>query len=536
MKNPAGKIAVALIATFVVVIVALILLIFPSDEESEVCPPGGAPAATFPPGTTVKPIKGGTYQLTSGFGPRWGTMHNGQDFGSAAGEPIYATADGVVSESGPASGFGQWIVIDHNVDGQMFSSVYGHMFAEDLMVKAGDQVRAGQQIAKVGYNGEVSPPGPGGAHLHFEIWQGGRNGGEAVDPTGWLADAAEPDAPVGAAPAPTAPQRQADGDLPPLPESVGSEAHWQVDTIRVARAVAQKFPEVKTIGGWRPVDAYDDHPSGRAADIMIPDYNTGGGKELGDRIVEYLMANKAAFHLEYLIWRQQYILADGPSNLMEDRGSDTQNHFDHVHATTVGGGMPDTMTSYGTAPGAPGGPGAVPVPCGPNSAVTGGEADLAPGRLAAEFEPWVIKAGNICPQIRPPLIAAQIRQESGFDKNAVSPGGAQGPAQFMPGTWPGYGKDDDGNGQVSPFDVGDAVMAQGRYMCEIAGQVDAGVANHSIKAPNGAVELYLAAYNAGFGAVQSSGGFPTGSPDYVNQTRPYADQIQQYATEYAAVA
>lgn len=79
-------------------------------------------------------------------------------------------------------------------------------------------------------------------------------------------------------------------------------------------------------------------------------------------------------------------------------------------------------------------------------------------------------------------------------------------------------------------------MAQGRYMCEIAGQVDAGIANGSISAPNGPVELYLAAYNAGFGAVQSSGGFPTGSPDYVNQTRPYADLIQQYATEYASIA
>lgn len=103
----------------------------------------------------------------------------------------------------------------------------------------------------------------------------------------------------------------------------------------------------------------------------------------------------------------------------------------------------------------------------------------------------------------------------------------------MPGTWPGYSQDDDGNGQVSPFDIGDAVMAQSRYMCEIADQVDAGIADGSLHAPKGPVELYLASYNAGFGAVQSSGGFPTGSSDYVVQTRPYVDKIQQNAATYA---
>lgn len=543
MKSTASKGAFVGVALFLALILALVLLIFPSDDETEVgaCLPGGAPTASFPAGTKVKPMKAETYQLTSGFGPRWGTMHQGQDFGSAAGEPIYATADGVVSKAGDASGFGQWIVIDHNIDGQIISSVYGHMFPEDLMVTPGQQVHAGQEIAKVGYNGEVSPPGPGGAHLHFEIWQGGHDSGEAVDPAAWITEAAEPDAPLSSTPAPgsstPAPSTpDPGGDLPPLPESVGSEEHWQVDTVRLARAVAQKFPEIDAIGGWRPYDTYDDHPSGRAADIMIPGYDTGAGKELGDRIVEYLMANKIELHIEYIIWRQTYIPAEGSSNLMEDRGSPNDNHFNHVHVTTVGGGTPDTLTSYGPPPGAAGSPGAVPTPCGPNPAATGGDADLAPGKVPAEFEPWVIKAGNTCPQITPPLIAGQLQQEAGFNARAVSPDGAEGPAQFMPGTWPGYGRDDDGNGNASPYDIGDAVMAQGRYMCEIADQVDAGISGGSISAPNGPVELYLAAYNAGFGAVQSSGGFPTGSPDYVNQTRPYADQIAQYAVDYASIA
>ena len=120
MKSTAGKGTMVGVALFLALILALVLLIFPDDEPTVGdCLPGGAPTATVPAGTKVKPMKAGTYQLTSGFGPRWGTMHKGQDFGSTAGEPIYATADGVVSKAGPATGFGQWIVIDHNIDGQI---------------------------------------------------------------------------------------------------------------------------------------------------------------------------------------------------------------------------------------------------------------------------------------------------------------------------------------------------------------------------------------------------------------------------------
>ncbi|MBP1054198.1 M23 family metallopeptidase [Rhodococcus qingshengii] len=541
MKSSSSKAVVTGLCLIAAFVVLFTIILSPEDETSTSCggPGISSTAPNLPAGTKVKPMKEGTYQLTSPFGPRWGTNHNGQDFGSEAGTPIYASADGVVAEAGPASGFGVWIVLDHNIDGQVWSTVYGHMFEKDLLVKTGDQVKAGQQIASVGYNGEVSPPGPGGAHLHFETWQGGRlSGGTAVDPAPWVAASTD----IGAAPsAPSDSSVNAlppstGGDLPPLPASMGSEEHWQVDTIRVARAVAQKFPELKTIGGWREFDAFDDHPSGRAADIMIPDYDTGAGKELGDRIAEYVMANKDAFHVEYIIWRQVYIPADGPSNQMDDRGSPTQNHYDHVHVTTVGGGHPNELTSYGSAPGAQGTAGSVAAKCAPNSSVSGGENNLQAGKVPPEFEPWIIKAGTMCPQIKSSLIAAQIQQESGFNVNAVSETGAQGPAQFMPGTWPGYGQDDDGNGTISPYDIGDAVMAQGRYMCELAGQVDAGIAAGTISAPNGPVELYLAGYNAGFGAVQSSGGFPTGSSDYVNQTRPYADKIQASAQQYELAA
>ncbi|NKR53064.1 peptidoglycan DD-metalloendopeptidase family protein [Rhodococcus hoagii] len=521
------------IGVLLLVLSLIVIVLMPSDPANDCAPGSALPGVSLPAGTKVKPMKAGTYQLTSGFGARWGTQHKGQDLAGPVDNPIYATADGIVSAAGPASGFGQWIIIDHNVDGRVFSSVYGHMNDNGVLVKVGDQVRAGQHIANEGYNGEVSPPGPGGAHLHFEIWDGGHSGGQAIDPTQWLSEAVEPDGSGASAgtPKPAAPPVPRGAELAALPASVGSESHWQVDTIKVARSVHAQFPEVKAIGGWRPKDDFPDHPSGRAADIMIPDYDTGAGKELGDRIAQYVMANKDTFNVEYIIWRQQYIPADGQSNIMEDRGGPTANHYDHVHVTTRGGGMPNADTAFGAAPGAAGG-NALPVACRTGVNVEGGD-NLSPGKVPAEFEPWLKKAGAMCPQISSSLLAAQINQESSFNPNAVSKDGAMGAGQFMPGTWPGYGRDDDGNGQASPFDIGDAVMAQGRYMCELAGQVDAGISDGSIKAPNGPVELYLAGYNAGIGAVQRSGGFPTGHSDYEVQTRPYTQKIQAAAHQYA---
>ncbi len=85
---------------------------------------------------------------------------------------------------------------------------------------------------------------------------------------------------------------------------------------------------------------------------------------------------------------------------------------------------------------------------------------IAPGTVPADYQTWVIQAGSQCGQIVAPLIAAQLDVESSWNPNAVSPSGAQGLAQFMPGTWPSWGRDDDGNGRISPFDPGDAIMAK----------------------------------------------------------------------------
>ncbi|MCX5043383.1 M23 family metallopeptidase [Aldersonia sp. NBC_00410] len=110
---------------------------------------------------------------TSGFGARWGTMHQGIDIAAPIGSPIYAAASGVVIDAGPASGFGLWVRIRHD-DGTI--TVYGHMY--DFFVSVGERVPAGMQIARVGNRGDSTGP-----HLHFEVIINGQH----VDPARWLA-------------------------------------------------------------------------------------------------------------------------------------------------------------------------------------------------------------------------------------------------------------------------------------------------------------------------------------------------------------
>lgn len=114
------------------------------------------------------------------------------------------------------------------------------------------------------------------------------------------------------------------------------------------------------------------------------------------------------------------------------------------------------------------------------------------------------------------LIAATIHQESGWDPNAVSGVGAQGLAQFMPGTWPSYGGDGD------PFNPRDAIRAMGRYMGDLKRILrNSGVGGDEI-------DNVLRAYNAGPNAViRQSGGWNTSeNADYAPAIRAHWQQYQ----------
>ncbi|MGW7277388.1 peptidoglycan DD-metalloendopeptidase family protein [Streptomyces sp. NPDC054844] len=157
-----------------------------------------------------------------------------------------------------------------------------------------------------------------------------------------------------------------------------------------------------------------------------------------------------------------------------------------------------------------------------------GTGALNPGSVPPEYLPWVLKAGSMCPEITAPVIAAQIEAESNWNPNASSPVGAQGLSQFMPGTWQNWGRDDDGDGQASPFDPADAIMAQGRYDCALAKQV-VGYKNSGI-ASGPTLDLTLAAYNAGPGAVEQYGGIPP-----YTETQGYVARIKSLIPKYESV-
>lgn len=139
-------------------------------------------------GDTVQPVQNAGV-ISSPYGQRGGEFHQGVDLPSnGLGSPIYAYADGIVVAAGPASGFGQWIVIDHVINGQKVSTVYGHMYPDGVLVHRGERVHAGQLIGREGSNGHSTGP-----HVHFEYWVGGRlTGGHSVDPAPYVQSAKPP--------------------------------------------------------------------------------------------------------------------------------------------------------------------------------------------------------------------------------------------------------------------------------------------------------------------------------------------------------
>jgi len=108
--------------------------------------------------------------VTSGFGWRWGRMHEGIDISAPCGTPIRAVAGGTIIFSGWMGGYGNLVVVDH---GNGLATAYAHLSA----ISASGGVGQGQTIGAVGTTGSST-----GCHLHFEV----RVNGGAVDPMGYL--------------------------------------------------------------------------------------------------------------------------------------------------------------------------------------------------------------------------------------------------------------------------------------------------------------------------------------------------------------
>lgn len=152
--------------------------------------------------------------------------------------------------------------------------------------------------------------------------------------------------PIGPEPDQIAASRAARRVVPrTLPHSKASESGLQIKTVLAARAVTAAFPEILTIGGVRS-DSLKWHPHGLAIDVMIPNARSADGKALGDRVLQYALENANRFDLNHVIWRQTIYFPSGSHHMMSDLGSDTANHYDHVHIATEGGGYPTGSETY----------------------------------------------------------------------------------------------------------------------------------------------------------------------------------------------
>lgn len=122
--------------------------------------------------------------ITSPFEPRWGTFHEGLDFGPGAGTEIRPVANGIVSHVMQGEGAGGYMVtVDHIIDGKRVQTGYAHMEAGSIQVREGQVVTIDTVIGNVGSTGFSTGP-----HLHLEV-----RTAEVVliDPYRWLHDRSE---------------------------------------------------------------------------------------------------------------------------------------------------------------------------------------------------------------------------------------------------------------------------------------------------------------------------------------------------------
>ena len=125
-------------------------------------------------------------------------------------------------------------------------------------------------------------------------------------------------------------------DYAGLAVAKSENAGLQPQTAAFKEEIANLFG-ITSFSGYRPGDS-GDHGKGLAIDFMVPE-----SSELGDKVAEYAIQNMASRGISYIIWKQRFYAPFdskyGPANtwnLMPDRGSVTENHYDHVHVSMNG--------------------------------------------------------------------------------------------------------------------------------------------------------------------------------------------------------
>ena len=119
----------------------------------------------------------------------------------------------------------------------------------------------------------------------------------------------------------------------PTPRAAATPRGLKPNAAKTYRAAVTKFPRIGTVHGVRAGSA-SDHASGRAVDLMIPNYRSASGKKLGGDVATWARSNARSLGITYVIWNQR-IWSVGRSSEgwrpMANRGGDSANHKDHVH-------------------------------------------------------------------------------------------------------------------------------------------------------------------------------------------------------------
>lgn len=516
----------------------------------------GGPGGTA--GVLGLPLDEHNMVVTSSFGYRdigVGTNnHDGTDLAGPGihGAPIYAVGDGVVTEAGPASGYGNWVVIRHDIDGQVVDSLYGHMDDGHVYVQKGDQVKAGQHIADVGNSGWSS-----GAHLHLGMYPGGWAAGQGVDPMPWLSKfkaGAEPNPGAGAESGrsgadvseaelaamrpypPTGAQQQ---------QTLNAEQQGNVAAIIAAARESDLEPAARAAviattlagqatnfisqprNGTEPVGIFAERPLGESNidNLTNPKY---AATQFFNRLRTYSEQNPD--------WATKPV-ADVIIGVHPERAS-LQDQFMAWETQAV-----DTVAALWASEQAQAGSSGLLMAAGtnPDCAVGVVNMGLAPGAVPPEYADIIAQAGSVCADIPPPFIAAIIEQESGWDPgvtsagDGVNSGGAQGMTQFMPGTWTQWGRDSglDRSGRTErgptapdPFNAYDSILSAGHYTCHLADYLKPHIDSGQVRGD--LLDLVAASYNAGPGAVVRYGGIPP-----YGQTQAYVPSVRTKMNKYA---
>ncbi|MEH1028383.1 CAP domain-containing protein [Micromonospora profundi] len=154
-----------------------------------------------------------------------------------------------------------------------------------------------------------------------------------------------------------------------------------------------------------------------------------------------------------------------------------------------------------------------------------GKGELDTEQVPTSLSETIEDAGKECTQIGPVVIAAQIQVGSGWYTAKVGEDGKVGISQLDPEIFEKYGEDTDDNDKTRPEDPEDSIMAQAKYMCALAKEVQTLLDEGQVI--GNVLDLTLSAYQDGIDAVREAGGV---SPS--TNTRAYVAKVRAYFGQY----